>query len=194
MSAQLPTSTTIHSAHFQKEEDMRTRGTGAGARARARKRCLMGRLCGLKLRTVWVGRCSIRSHRVCCSEDLSEASSFRRRASGAAEASQSGGTRHRRRVLRHTKVRCDARVSVKLPRAAQCGLVAPTRLLTVTSTTLTTMRCYCSATPSWRRCCFPRLSALDEMSFTLTHRFAFDIFTTVQRDYMWHSTTDASSR
>ena len=51
--------------------------------------------------------------------------------------------------------RCGARFSVKHPRPVQCGLAAPTPLLTMTSTTLTKMRCYCSATPSWRRCCCP---------------------------------------
>ena len=43
--------------------------------------------------------------------------------------------------------RCGARFGVWLPRAVSCGLAAPTPLLTTTSTTRTTTRCFCSASP-----------------------------------------------
>ena len=51
------------------------------------------------------------------------------------------------------------------------------------STTPTTKRCFCSDTPSWRRGCYPVLSALNELSLALTCPFALDIFTIIQQDH-----------
>ena len=74
-----------------------------------------------------------------------------------------------------TAVGCD--------RAVPCGLAAPTPLLMTASTTRTTTRCFCSATPPAAPHLLSRLSALDELSLALTSQFALDIFTIIQQDY-----------
>ena len=52
--------------------------------------------------------------------------------------------------------RCGLRFSVKTSSALQqCGPAAPIHRPMMMSTIPTTMRCCCSATPSWRQCCCP---------------------------------------